>query len=483
MRRPSHSPVFIPITAPTSTLKAPRQTRQKRRRDNIQRSLFPSPPASTPEKASRSKRRRTESDPSQLRPHKFWDTLTRVPLCKSALRELDQRNAVIDLAVTTPTPTPTPTPKQADLDRPQLLRYARHGGPELSDIRGLAEMPRRRGRGGGRGRIQKSQGRPASRRSATTQTKSSSPYDAAFRQHLIDWKVWPINYVFQAGHPAPPPPDNLQDIIKEVCSDGRGSLEPGSFNVKEHENFQLAHSLNGEEESRSRTLDLIEGPLALSTAHVKKGPVKLSNLRPLLPANLVPGCPDRIYGARLDNLDKSVRDRLDELIIPTAHRDILCPNFVVHIKGEDGTLQVAERQAVYDGALVARGMDYLWEAGSSHDQDHQYHARTITCTFADGVLRMYAMARHRFGAGSNQDVEYVTHRLGSWLMVEELDQYCRGAAAFRNGLEWARRQREEAISRANTIATRGASSSSRPPSSAWPESPNSEYQSSADPIT
>ncbi|KAI3401848.1 hypothetical protein diail_8226 [Diaporthe ilicicola] len=398
MHRPSLSPVSMPIAAPTSTPQSPRQTRQKRRRDNVERSLFPSPPVSTPEKAPRSKKRKTEPDPSQLRPHQFWDTLTRVPLCKSALRELDRRNAVADFALT------TPTPKQADLGRPDLLRYARHGGPELSDIRGLFEMPRR-GRGGGRGRIQKTQGKPASRRSATTQTKSSSPYDAAFRQHLIDWKVWPINYVFQVGHRTPPPPDNLQDIIKEVCNDGRGSLEPGSFNLKEHENFHLAHSLNGEEESRSRTLDLIEGPLALSTAHVKKGPVKLSNLRPLLPANLVPGCPDRVYGARLDNLDKSVRDRLDELIIPTAHRDVLCPNFVVHIKGEDGTLQVAERQAVYDGALVARGMDYLWEAGSSDDQDHHYRARTITCTFADGVLRMYAMARHRFGAGSSEDVE------------------------------------------------------------------------------
>jgi hypothetical protein len=39
--------------------------------------------------------------------------------------------------------------------------------------------------------------------------------------------------------------------------------------------------------------------LVLSAAHVRRGPVKLTNLSPLVPANFVPGNPDRAYGPGL----------------------------------------------------------------------------------------------------------------------------------------------------------------------------------------
>lgn len=294
-------------------------------------------------------------------------------------------------------------------------------------------------------------------------------------------------------------PDNLQDIIDEVCGNGRASLEPDAFGAEQHERFWRSYILGTSEEPQSRTLDIIEGEtLALSSAHVKRGPIKLNNLVPLVPANFVPGNPDRAYGARPETLERCVREQLGMLVLPTTAEDILCPNFIVHVKGPDGTPKVAEIQAVYDGALAARGIQALWDFGSEEDRqqkpnevddDHDDEdedeeveekedggttrratiARTITCTFADGVLRMFAVARRCRGRArvqtlqrlqqqqqqthlppdDNDDVEYVTTRLGSWFMAEELDGFRRGALAFRNGLEWARRQRDEAIERAN----------------------------------
>jgi len=189
---------------------------------------------------------------------------------------------------------------------------------------------------------------------------------------------------------------------------------------------------------------------------------------PLTPANFVPGNPDRTYGSRPEKLNKSVRDRLGKLILPTTAQDILCPNFVVHVKGPEGKQKTAEIQAVYDGALAARGMEALWEFANP-GENHAPIARTLTCTFSDGVLKMFAVARRSrsrdpgVGTSSMQrlhadadtsltDVEYVTTRLGSWFVCDELDGFRRGAAAFRNGLEWARQQHEEAIERPNRRA-------------------------------
>lgn len=483
----------IPNAALSSTTRTRTRTRpQKRTRE----AELPSPPRSnpTPEKPLKKQKTyhqaRDELHAGTLRPPEFWDNLSHVPLVKSALRELDRRTVK---HVAAPRPIVS---KPLD-----ILRYARHGGPDLSDLRGVTRPPSvmHRGRPGkARGRIGKSpaRGRAGARASRssrssraesegkTTKTKSSSPYDAAFKQQLIDFNIYPINHILASNAP-PAAPDNLQDIIHEVCGNGRASLEPEAFGSEQHERFWRSYILGTSEEPQSRTLDMIEGDkLSLSSAHVKRGPAKLNNLRPLVPANFVPGNPDRVYGARPETLDRSVRDRLETLILPTTAKDILCPNFIVHVKGPDGTPKVAEIQAVYDGALAARGIQALWEFGSERgpqqnaeqqererereqeeEQEEQATiARTITCTFADGVLRMFAVARRHRDPASRRlrrlrlqqqtrsqpdDIEYVTTRLGSWFMAEELDGFRKGALAFRNGLEWARKQRDEAIERAN----------------------------------
>lgn len=59
-------------------------------------------------------------------PPKVWDKLSRVPLARISLRELDRRNKT-QLA-----PRPAPAVRTAD-----LARFARHGGPDLRHLRGV----------------------------------------------------------------------------------------------------------------------------------------------------------------------------------------------------------------------------------------------------------------------------------------------------------------------------------------------------------
>jgi hypothetical protein len=69
------------------------------------------------------------------RPPGFWDNLSQVPLCRGALREFDRRTV-------RPIATHKPLVRSAlkeDLVK-QLKRYARHGGPDLRDIRGVGRV-------------------------------------------------------------------------------------------------------------------------------------------------------------------------------------------------------------------------------------------------------------------------------------------------------------------------------------------------------
>ncbi|KAI0965114.1 hypothetical protein F4678DRAFT_467902 [Xylaria arbuscula] len=94
-------------------------------------------------------------------PPAFWDNLSEIPLTRSALQELDRRNAG------------TPSPSSAS-----STHY--------------------------------------------TATKSTGPYGRAFQQHLIDHGICPDGYEHPDGK-TPPQPNDLDDIL-HVLAKPRSSL-------------------------------------------------------------------------------------------------------------------------------------------------------------------------------------------------------------------------------------------------------------------
>lgn len=493
----------FPTTAPDEPRASRAQKRSKKRRWSPEEcDELPSPPYSTPEPPQKIPKHHHQ-------PPAFWDNLSRAPLVSGALREfnrrerLQRRSRLASARCKLQSPIRRKGVDAHSRDSPSLdlERFARQGGPDLSGLRG-AMPPSDRGRiqkGGrrGRGRSLASVGSLSrtTTQDRTNTTKSTGPYNAAFKQHLVDCKVWPAGHYLESGEP-PPVPDNIDEIIQAVRTPSRASLEPECFTTDHFKQFQKAYALADAEEARGRTLEVVEGiQLALSSSHVKKGPILLSNLLPLTKDNTVPGNPDRVYGSRPEQLAQSIRKdpSLNELILPTTAQNILCPNFVVHIKGPAGSPEIAKLQAVYDGALAARGMDALsvWTEPQGEVQPGcGRKARTITCTFYDGTLRMFAVHSYHHSPPEGQPdllnelrqpmpspLAYATTPIGAWLITESVEDFQRGAAAFRNGLEWAGRQRDELINRANqrNLFARAGHSGTRT------RSPVS-GQSSADPI-
>lgn len=69
----------------------------------------------------------------------FWDSLSKVSLTRHALKEHNRRNR---LAANSVTPTPERRPDSSKgVGADCIKRFARHGGPDLSDLRGVSIVP------------------------------------------------------------------------------------------------------------------------------------------------------------------------------------------------------------------------------------------------------------------------------------------------------------------------------------------------------
>ena len=80
------------------------------------------------------KRRKLENQQRIEAPSSFWDNLSQQRLTHRTLRELDQRTVWPAL------PLPPHQTDKVHINRAELKRFARHGGPSLCDIRGVSTI-------------------------------------------------------------------------------------------------------------------------------------------------------------------------------------------------------------------------------------------------------------------------------------------------------------------------------------------------------
>lgn len=78
--------------------------------------------------AQRGHHRGAKRQKREQTPPAFWNNISRVPLCRRALREFERRSKD-----TTPPERPQRTELRADLKK-KLQKFARHGGPDCQDI-------------------------------------------------------------------------------------------------------------------------------------------------------------------------------------------------------------------------------------------------------------------------------------------------------------------------------------------------------------
>lgn len=123
----------------------------------------------------------------------------------------------------------------------------------------------------------------------------------------------------------------------------------------------------------------------------------------------------------------------------------MAPNCYLEVKGPEGSAAVARRQACYDGAIGARGMLSLHSYGKE-TMIYDNRAYTISSTYYD---QMYA-THFTPPTDAEKPPEYQMTYLGAWALTGSREQFQHGAAAFRNGRDWAKERRDEFISIATT---------------------------------
>ncbi|KAK3170693.1 hypothetical protein OEA41_002775 [Lepraria neglecta] len=240
-------------------------------------------------------------------------------------------------------------------------------------------------------------------------------------------------------------PSNWAEI-NERLAQLRPSLSPSQFSEAVFETFQQTN----EDALTENTVMSKAFPIIAGTADItSQEHLYFGNLKHLTDGSIMKAKPDFYDGARPAELNTQVREQLSEYIEPSAKKNAPClPNFFTEAKGPDGSAPVCELQAMYDGAMGARGVHELRSyVGQETPFDNK--AYTITSTYHySGLLTIYTTHPTASESPTNP-TEYRIIQLNSFAMTGNPETFRQGAGALRNARDWAKEKREELIAAAN----------------------------------
>jgi hypothetical protein len=287
--------------------------------------------------------------------------------------------------------------------------------------------------------------RTTSTKPTTVSSRRSSAYDANFRQHCVDNRIYPPFYKFPNGQ-RPAKPANL-DEIRKALKVQRRSLSPSIATETVFENFQDRNTTKSEGTVMRNIIPVIAGNDDIPN----EGNLLFTNLTSLTKNMTVNPNPDFFDGAHAGLVDSTVRDALDNIIVPTKKSGVpLAPNLFLEAKGPSGSLEVAEGQIMLNGAHGTKIMfalqNYLVE-----EPIYDGNAYTFTAIYIDGYLKLYA---HHATAPQQpeEQPDYYTTQINAYALTGNHEAWLNGQEAFRNLRKLAQQYRNEFIDRANERA-------------------------------
>lgn len=289
----------------------------------------------------------------------------------------------------------------------------------------------------------------SSRRSKSTKAtavsaviKPLSAYDDAFEQHMIDNSIYPDRLTSE--------PENV-DQLRLECLAARASLSSTVFPDSAFQNFKKKNMTSSEGTVMRSVIPIIAGDCDFPN----EGHLPFTNIKSVTGGSTVKAVPDFFDGARPENIDKTVRDELSQMIIPTKHADVpVAPNFFLEAKAPDVAGKVAIRQALHDGAIGARAMHALQNYGEENPGfDGNAYSYSSTYHSDTGTLQLFA---HRVTApmAPGGRPEYHMTQFGGYNMKHSRERFVEGASAFRNARDIAQRHRDRFIQAANARSRR-----------------------------
>lgn len=149
------------------------------------------------------------------------------------------------------------------------------------------------------------------------------------------------------------------------------------------------------------------------------------------------GNPDFYHGAHPEVLKREIRDELSDLIIPSTQHDLpIVPNNSTAVKGPDGTLAVARRQACYDGAFGARSMQSV-QSFRQTEPLYDGKAYAFTSISYGGNLKIFTSYVTE-PASPEARPEYHMHQIRPFSMSDSPETWRQGATMYRNAIDPAK---------------------------------------------
>ncbi|CAG9998243.1 unnamed protein product [Clonostachys byssicola] len=332
--------------------------------------------------------------------------------------------------------------------RGDLARFARHGGPDLRDLRGYPHPAISHQLAGNMGTPSQRRGLNATELlslpdPATTRTsKSSSPYVLAFQGHLAEHQIHALDAETDASQ-EPELAEIIAALNKPRPSLSHSLLSPADFKLF----TKYDSAAQDESDVLANVIPAIIGQKAADPLPARE--TLFNNLKPLTDGTIVSPKPDIYFGAGPGDLHKSIRDELTQQIIPSKNTNKpLAPNFFIEVKGPEGSQGVVTRQACYYGAIGCRAIHSLQNYNQEQPvYDGKPYAFSTTYQ-SGGSLKLFA---HHVTAPTTTEglPEYHMTKVYGWDVTANLENLRTGITGFRNARDLAKQYRDRFIQEAN----------------------------------
>lgn len=367
----------------------------------------------------------------------LYDHISHILLEQDALRELNKRNRLLPRP-SPPSPGSGPLPQCRQEVSTELQRFARTGGPNLTDLRGYIspapdhvtepQSPGSKNIEMAGKRKADPQGNEQSGSQKSRKTDATGAYDANFAICMAEQNV-------ALPSRRTPQPMNHADLVAVLRQKRPG---PTDLNIlaSQWEGFlEKIEDSRTESDVQTDAFPTIRGEAPyphtmnkLCTTWAQLFPdVRLKRAKPDFFDGLQPGSEYRL-----------LRQQLNSYVSPAGDAPLM-PNLFMEFKGMHGTEPIATRQALHDGTLGAQGVYKTRQVAGKDPLDG--NSCVFSGIFVATTLKLFA----HFVSPPTEDEKLHYHMciLGEFLLSKSTEEFAAGIAAFQNLRDYAATVRTE----------------------------------------
>lgn len=277
----------------------------------------------------------------------------------------------------------------------------------------------------------------------STKSDKITPYSNSFQQILADERIYMDDSRSRLA--------NLDELQQHI--DTRASLAPSQYSDGEIEDVIKANNKAATELDVER--DVVPAIVGRRYRLPHSGNVSWTAMSTMTKGQTVAPQPDLYYGTELDDIDRSLRDRIGHLIVPsTVPNAPGLPHFILENKGPSGSQAVLKRQIAHSAAAAARSQFSAENFGKpepEYNNEALVHAWGYSASTGD--LSHHAMHVSRPEPGSSEPGYHLT-AIKKYPITEGGDKFRKGVSAYRHWLAESDAKSKERLAKAHAHVRR-----------------------------